>query len=300
MSQTTTSTLRVPGASLYTEMHGSGPVLLLICGGVYDAAGYGGLVHQLASRYTVVTYDRRGNSRSPLEGPAAPQRIEVHGDDAYRVLRSAGVTAGEPAYVFGNSSGAEIGLELAARHPELVRALVAHEPPVFDVLPDRDRWRELLERVERTFGEQGPGAAMQVLGEGLQMRGGEQPEDGEAPERLPGGAEAPQAPPDPDMAAMLARLQRNMEFFIGYEVPPFGRYIPDVDALRASGVRVVMAAGEESRGEPPHRAAAAVAELLGSEAVLFPGDHGGFGARAEPFAALLDEVLHGEGDRQKQ
>ena len=95
---------------------------------------------------------------------------------------------------------------------------------------------------------------------------------------------------------MMARLQRNMEFFIGYEVPRFGRYVPDVDALRASGVRVVMAAGEESRGEPPHRAAVAVAELLGSEPVFFPGDHGGFGARAEPFAALLDEVLRrGEG-----
>jgi pimeloyl-ACP methyl ester carboxylesterase len=112
-----TNILAVPGASLHFEVRGAGPVLLLICGGVYDAAGYGPLAERLAGRYTVVTYDRRGNSRSPLDHPPGPQRIEEHGDDAYRVLGAVGVTAEAPAYVFGNSSGAMIGLELAARHP---------------------------------------------------------------------------------------------------------------------------------------------------------------------------------------
>src|SRR5262244_297883 len=80
MQATKSNTLKVPGASLYHEVRGSGPVLLLICGGVYDAAGYAALAERLAGRYTVVTYDRRGNSRSPLDGPPSPQRIEVHGD----------------------------------------------------------------------------------------------------------------------------------------------------------------------------------------------------------------------------
>jgi len=113
MQATRTNTLRVPGAELYFEVRGSGPVLLLICGGVYDAAGYAGLAEQLADRYTVVTYDRRGNSRSPLDGAPEHQRIEVHGDDAHRLLSAVGVTADRPAHVFGNSSGATIGLELA-------------------------------------------------------------------------------------------------------------------------------------------------------------------------------------------
>ena len=89
----TTGTLKVPGASLYYEVRGSGPVLLLVCGGLYDAAGYAGLARQLAGGYTVVTYDRRGNSRSPLDGPPEEQRIEVHGDDAHRVLAAVGMTA---------------------------------------------------------------------------------------------------------------------------------------------------------------------------------------------------------------
>jgi hypothetical protein len=59
------ATLDVPGATLHDEVRGDGPVLLMICGGVYDAAGYAGLADQLADRCTVVTYDRRGNSRSP-------------------------------------------------------------------------------------------------------------------------------------------------------------------------------------------------------------------------------------------
>jgi pimeloyl-ACP methyl ester carboxylesterase len=277
-----TDNLPVPGANLYYEVRGSGPLLLLICGGVYDAAGYAGIAERLADRYTVVTYDRRGNSRSPLDGPPEHQRIEVHGDDAHRVLVAVG---GEPAYVFGNSSGAMIGLELAARHPEQVRALVAHEPPIFELLPDREHWRTVMRDVEDTFGKEGAGAAGQVLGAGLQMSGG-QDED-----RVPGGEQAPQGEPDPETMRMMARFEKNMEFFIGYEVPPFARYTPDVAALRASSAHIVMAVGEASQGEPPYLAAFAVADQLGSEPAVFPGDHGGFGAQSEAFAAKLHDVL---------
>lgn len=283
-----TDALKVPGANLYHEVRGSGPVLLLICGGVYDAAAYTGLAQQLADRYTVVTYDRRGNSRSPLEGARAPQSIEVHGDDAHRVLSAVGVRAGGPAHVFGNSSGATIGLELAVRHPEQVRTLVAHEPPLFELLPDRDRWRTVIQDVEDAFVKEGAGAAMQVLGSGFATSGDPAPDrDG----RLPGGGEAPNVEPDHETMAMMARFEKNMEFFIGYEVPPFNKYVPDFAALLASPVRVVAAVGEASEGEPPYRAAVAVAERLGTQPVVFPGDHGGFGAQPEAFAARLHEVL---------
>jgi pimeloyl-ACP methyl ester carboxylesterase len=271
--ETTTNTLKVPGATLHYEVRGTGPVLLLICGGIYDAAGYAGLADRLADRYTVVTYDRRGNSRSPLDGPPEPQSIEVHGDDAHRILTAVGVAGNESADVFGNSSGAEIGLELAARHPEQVRTLVAHEPPVYDLLPDSDHWRSVIRQVEDAYRTGGPGAAMEAFSTALEMNGGSEP----------------QPEPDQETLAMMGRMGENMDFFIAYEVPPFAEFTPDVEALKAS--RVVLAAGDASVGEAPHRAAFAVAERLGTQAELFPGDHGGFGTQSQAFAARLRDVL---------
>src|SRR5262249_13831176 len=134
----------------------------------------------------------------------------------------------------------------------------------------------------------GPGAGMQALGAALAMNGeGDADQEG----RVPGGAEAPQGPPDPETAAMLARFERNMAFFIGYEVPPFAKFVPDLAALRASATLVIPAVGEASAGQPPYRAGLALAEALGTRPEVFPGDHGGFGAAGDAFAARLEEVL---------
>ena len=288
MESTKTNTLKVPGATLYYEVQGSGPILLLICGGVYDARTYAGLAQQLADRYTVVAYDRRGNSRSSLDGPPEYLSIAVQVDDAHRLLS---VVAGDaPANVFGNSSGAMIGLELAARHPEQVRTLVAHKPPVFEMLPNRDYWREVIKSVEDTFAKEGTGPAMQVFNAGFR---GEQDQGG-APANN-GAGQGPPEEPAPEMTAHVDEIgkamERNMEFFIGYETPPIARYVPDIAALQVSSARVVMAVGEASEGTPMYRATIAVAQRLGTQPAVFPGDHGGFGVHPDAFAAKLYEVL---------
>jgi pimeloyl-ACP methyl ester carboxylesterase len=278
MTALKTDTVKVPGATLYYEVRGAGPVLLLICGGIYDAAGFAELAGALHDRYTVVTYDRRGNSRSPLDGPPEPQHIPVHADDAYRLLDAVGVTADRPAYVFGNSSGAQIALDLAVQHPEMVATVVAHEPPILPLLPDRQRFADLLAETAQTYATAGAGPAMQVFAAGLAMNRGDHDGDGLA------------APPDPEA---MARMGRNLDFFIGYEVPTFGEYTPDIEALRSAAGRVVLAAGAKSVGEPPNRAAHAVAERLGTPVMVFPGDHGGFGSEHAAFAETLHRALSG-------
>jgi pimeloyl-ACP methyl ester carboxylesterase len=108
MSQTTTDTLKVPGASLYYEVSGSGPLLLLIAGAPADASGFAGIAGQLTDRYTVVAYDWRGAARSPLDAPPndlpdGGLPMQVQADDAERLLAA---LADGPAYVLGCSGGA--------------------------------------------------------------------------------------------------------------------------------------------------------------------------------------------------
>jgi pimeloyl-ACP methyl ester carboxylesterase len=133
MSSTRVETVSVPGARLHCEISGSGPLLLLIAGAAADAGALTGLVTRLSGKYTVLTYDMRGLSRSPQDGPAQDLGIEVLGDDAHRILAA---FSSEPALVLGCSGGALVGLELAARHPEQVSVLIAHEPPVIALLPN--------------------------------------------------------------------------------------------------------------------------------------------------------------------
>src|SRR5260370_16672043 len=123
-----TAMLSVPGASLYYEVRGSGPVLLMMPGGPADASAFRNIAGHLASHFTVVTYDPRGLSHSKLESPLEKEQIvQVFADDVHRLL--AAVAGKEKGFVFASSGGATISLELAARHGEQLDTLVVHEPP---------------------------------------------------------------------------------------------------------------------------------------------------------------------------
>src|SRR5919106_862322 len=92
-------TLKVPGATLYYEVRGSGPVLLCISGGPTDAGMFSDLASRLADRYTVVCYDQRGHSRSALDSEPEDIPVALHADDAAAILAALG---DEPAYVYGS------------------------------------------------------------------------------------------------------------------------------------------------------------------------------------------------------
>ncbi|MEV6394538.1 alpha/beta hydrolase [Streptomyces sp. NPDC051907] len=276
MTHPTIGSVPVKGAILHYEVRGEGPLLLLIPGGAGDAASYDGVAEELAAEWTVATYDPRGMSRSPLDDPESEQRVAEHAADALRLLDV--LSPHEPARVFGASSGAIVALHLLAAHPDRVERVVVHEPPVAEVLPDAAVHRALLARVEQTFRAQGLMPAVTVLAAGLRKDG--DPAVPAAEIELP-----------PQAAARAARTMANMPYFVRRIVPSFMAYTPDVPRLEALSDRLVIACGQDSRGELPYRAAAALAERLGTEVRHFPGGHTGLTTHPAEFGGLLRKAL---------
>ncbi len=258
MGAKTVNKLAVPGATLHYEVTGSGPVLLLIPGGGTDAGTFDGMVGQLAADYTVVAYDPRGNSRSRYDGEPVDERIDQSADDALALINE--VAGGEPAYVFGSSSGAITGLELITRHPDRVRMLVAHEPPVVEVLPDAADSRAFFQDVYDTYHRDGIEAADLL----------------------------------PEFLELYRRMQANAGNFYEHKLLPFTRYQPDLDALKTVADKIVPAAGLQSAEYLPGRPIQVIADHLGWPVVTFPGAHGGYASHPAPFASLLARVLEAE------
>src|SRR2546421_5245255 len=98
---TETRMLKVPGATLHVEVLGTGPLLLCISGGPTDAGMFTDLAGRLADRYTVVSYDQRGHSRSALESEPEDIAVALHADDAAAILAAVG---NEPAYVYATAA----------------------------------------------------------------------------------------------------------------------------------------------------------------------------------------------------
>ncbi|WP_406280767.1 alpha/beta fold hydrolase [Embleya sp. NBC_00896] len=147
----------VNGVSLYCEIQGTGPSVVLVHGSWGDADGWARVAPGLAERCTVVSYDRRGHSRS--EDP--PSQGSVHEDVADLAGLIEVLDLG-PAFVCGNSYGSLITLRLAASRPELLRGIAVHEPPGIELLRDDPDLRPIVEGI--TMG-QGPVRALLEAGE---------------------------------------------------------------------------------------------------------------------------------------
>jgi pimeloyl-ACP methyl ester carboxylesterase len=277
MGAKTVNKLAVPGATLHYEVTGSGPVLLLIPGGGTDAGMFDGMVGQLAADYTVVAYDPRGNSRSRYDDEPADERIDQSAEDALALIDE--VAGGEAAYVFGSSSGAITGLELITRHPDRVRMLVAHEPPIVEVLPDVQDARAFFQDVYDTYHRDGIEAADLLFGIGTGMDQDEMP----PPEDLL-----------PEFLELFRRMQGNAGNFYEHKLLPFTRYRPDLDRLVPVADKIVPAAGLQSAEYLPGRPIQVIADHLGWPVVTFPGGHGGYASHPAPFASLLARVLEAE------
>ena len=278
--------LNVSGGVLVYDVRGPLPPTdgtrpLLMIGHPMGAGGFEALASFFGDR-TVVTYDPRGVERSVV--PDAEHTPQVNADDVHRVIEAIG--AG-PVDVFGSSGGAVTGLALVTLYPDDVAALVAHEPPLLEVLPDAEYARRAFRQVSQAYHQLGFGAAMARFIVLTSTQGELAPEYS--------------TQPAPDPAAFGLPTEddglRDNPLLSGVS-DPVTDYHVDLAALGRAPSVVVIGAGVESRHQLTGRAAAELATLLGTELVMFPSHHGGFiggdggyAGQPEAFAAKLRAVL---------
>ena len=285
MTEPTTHTLEAPGATLTYDIRDAGPdaPVLVMIGSPMGASGFGTLAGHFTD-HTVVTYDPRGVERSTKADPTSLSTPEQHADDLHRIIDAVGLG---PVELFASSGGAVNALALVAKHPEQVTTLVAHEPPLASILPDREGAMAFTQAIADTYERSGFGPAMAQFILAVSHQGPMTPEFASAP------------PPDPAMFGLPVEDDGNRtDPLLHQNIVTCTHYAPDFEALAAASTRIVLAAGVESAGQLAHRGAESAAERLGTTAVPFPSDHGGFlggeyGQAGDPdaFAAKLREVL---------
>jgi pimeloyl-ACP methyl ester carboxylesterase len=284
---TTTRILSTPEADIAYDVHGPLPAadgrpLLFMIGQPMTATGFAALASEFADR-TVVTYDPRGLGRSTRRDGRTDNTPTLQAADVHALIQE----LGGPVEMFASSGGAVTALALVATYPDAVLTLVAHEPPLFEVLPDsiavKRAWATVRDAYE-TNGQNAGMAAFMAMTSWL----GEFTEEflaQPAPEPAAFGM-----PSEDDGSRDSPLLSDRSSAITGYE--------PDVQALAAAPTRIVIAMGEETGNAMTARTSKAMAELLGQQPTVFPSHHGGFvggnggyAGQPEAFARVLRQVL---------
>jgi pimeloyl-ACP methyl ester carboxylesterase len=265
-TEPTGNLLDVNGAMIYHEVQGSGPSVLFIAG----ATGYGGhfqrVAELLSDGFTVVTYDRRANSRSPRPDGWERTSIEEQSEDAASLIEALGIS---PVAIFGNSAGAIIGLDLVIRHPELVRGAILHEPPITAGMSNPEEIRAGIQ---------------QVVEAGMQ-RGG--PRGGV--EAFFGFVASDEIFQNLD-PQLRERMLGNGETFFGTELEVIQSYRPDEATLAAVEVPVRVMGGPDSA---PFfdEAARWLADRLNVQLEKLPGGHTPYFDRPEEMTETIRPLL---------
>lgn len=255
------------GAEIYCERRDNGPLLLLIAGAMGDAGFYSSAADILSDKFTVVSYDRRCNSRSSGER-TTDMSVAQQARDAAAIIKAMGA---HKAFVFGSSGGAIIGLELATARPEVIDFLIAHEAGVIELLvePEAEKWSSFHRDIFTKSQREGWQAAL--------------------PDLMASLINVPDAPYPPDLNA---RVEDELEFFFKHEYMNFIHYLPDIERIRNNKVSMVVAVGRDSGNDAYYvQASKALADKLGCAIIEFPGHHDVSFWMPEEFANAIRRTL---------
>ena len=142
------ATIAVNGVQLFYELSGTGAIPLVLVHGSWSSHhSWDRVVPGLAKSFRVLAYDRRGHSES--QRSSAQDSIREDVADLAALVEHLGLA---PAWVAGNSFGGSITLRLAAERPDLLRGVIAHEPPLLSLLADDLAVAPMLEDARRRIG----------------------------------------------------------------------------------------------------------------------------------------------------
>ena len=263
-------TLRTAGANIYFEVRGDGLPPLLLVGCPMDATAFAPLADLLAIGHTVITTDPRGINRSLVDDRDQDVTPDMLADDLARLLIHLDLG---PVAVLGSSGGAVSALALAQHHPHLVHTVVAHEPPLNELLDDRDRLRLGTDDIVATYlsGDIGEAWGKFFTQANINLT----------------AEQMAHAPHEPDPQA-----EADERFFFAHTLRPTTSWTPDIAALRDGPVRIVVGVGTDSTGQQCDRTSTALAAAITVSPTVFPGDHVGFMMNPDQFATRLRAVLN--------
>jgi pimeloyl-ACP methyl ester carboxylesterase len=265
--------LDVPGATLYYETFGSGPLLI-----IPGADGRGSIFHEIATylsaHFTVACWDRRGYSKSYLKGSQDfANRLSTDADDAQRLIQHLSHDNPATATVFGTSSGAIVANKLLALHPECVKTLIAAEPPAFGVLPEefRNQAQGLTQHIYDLYRANGPIAAMETF-TGAFFVG----EEAAVMRECMNWAHSDE-------------IRANSQFWFEFELRQYPPSDMDLDSIFRERGKYIPAAGIDTGDGPGVQPIAVIAKVVGREILRLPGGHIGYMTKPKEWADMFLE-----------
>jgi pimeloyl-ACP methyl ester carboxylesterase len=213
---------------LYFELSGEGVPVVLVHGSWASHDIWQPVMPGLTARFRVLAYDRRGHSRS--ERPAGQDSVHDDVADLAALVEHLGLA---PAWVVGNSYGAAITLRLAADRPDLLRGVVAHEPPLVGLVEDDPAIAPMLRELK-----QGIAKAVETISAGDHARAAE-----EFVEEVVGPGSWQQLPPE-----TREQIIFNAPAFSDDARDP-NMYAIDLDRLAGFDKPMLLSKGDQS---PPH------------------------------------------------
>ena len=280
--------MKTAHGSLFCRREGSGPTLLLIHGVACDSEFFRQASAILAEHFTVISYDRRGYSRSvPAEGET-DFSVWAHADDAAEIIRTELKRANEEeicleesdqqvnkieeqskvnagVFVAGCSAGGAVTAALATKYPELVRQVFLHEPLMRgsgELAAEQDAfWEKLRKGAEKH-------RIITCMMHFVNAMGGmNRDKEGQSMEQQ-------------------SRNLKNLELFLEKEMDSFSSL--NLEDFNIS-VPVTVACGSDDKTGMFHRSAYQAAETKGWKHRIVPGYHNFASDEPEAFAKCIIE-----------